>query len=72
MAEIIADRDLVRGAATNWDVVPQVQIPLSKRLHILGDVGIRLPVNNTADRPRQVLFYVLWDWADGGLLEGWR
>jgi len=72
MAEIIADRDLVRGAATNWDVVPQVQIPLSKRLHVLGDIGFRFPVNNTGDRPRQLLFYLLWDWADGGLLEGWR
>ena len=71
MVEVVADRDLVTGAATNWDVVPQIQIPMSKRLHVLGNVGFKLPANNTADRPRQVLFYVLWDWLDGGLLQGW-
>jgi mono/diheme cytochrome c family protein len=71
MLEVLGDRDLVSGATTNWDVLPEIQIPLSKRLHILGNVGLRFPVNNTADRPRQFLFYVLWDWVDGGLLQGW-
>jgi mono/diheme cytochrome c family protein len=71
MVELAADRDLVTGGAANWDVVPQIQIPMSKRLHVLGNLGFRLPANNTADRPRQVLFYVLWDWFDGGLLQGW-
>jgi mono/diheme cytochrome c family protein len=71
MMEIIGDRDLVSGATTNWDIVPEIQIPLSKRMHILGSLGVRLPVNNTAGRQKQVMFYVLWDWADGGLTEGW-
>jgi len=71
MVEIIGDRDLVGGASTNWDVVPEIQIPMSKRMHILGNIGFRLPMTNTADRQRQVLFYVLWDWIDGGLLQGW-
>lgn len=71
IVEFIADRDLVDGAATNWDVVPEIQIPLNRRMHILGSVGFRIPANNTAGRPRQLLFYVLWDWVDGGLLQGW-
>jgi mono/diheme cytochrome c family protein len=71
MIEAIADRDLASGASTNWDLIPQIQIPLSKRLHVLGNVGFRFPANNTADRPRQFMFYLLWDWFDGSLLEGW-
>jgi mono/diheme cytochrome c family protein len=71
IVEFIADRDLVNGAVTNWDVVPEIQLPLSKRMHILGSVGLRVPINNTTDREKQVTFYLLWDWADGGLKEGW-
>ena len=71
MLEVIADRDLGRGVATNWDLVPEIQIPMSKRMHILGSIGFRMPVNNTGDRQKQVMFYVLWDWIDGGLREGW-
>ena len=71
IAEFVYDRDLVKGAANNWDVVPQIQIPLSKRLHILGSVGFRIPVNNTAERPKQLMFYVLWDFVDGKLTQGW-
>ena len=71
MVEIIADRDLVGGTATNWDIVPGIQIPLSKRMHILGNIGFRVPASNTANRAKQMVFYMLWDWVDGGLLEGW-
>lgn len=71
MVEIIGDRDFVSGATTNWDVIPEIQIPMSKRLHILGNVGFKFPANNTADRSKQFMFYVLWDWVDGGLLQGW-
>ena len=71
IVEFVAERDLVGGGTTNWDIVPEIQIPLSKRMHILGSVGLRMPANNTAGRPRQVLFYALWDWMDGGLTQGW-
>ena len=71
MVEFIADRELVTGAKTDWDVVPELQIPLNKRMHVLGSIGFRIPITNTADRPKQVMFYGLWDWADGGLLQGW-
>lgn len=71
MVEFIADRDLEPGANTTWDVVPQIQIPINKRMHLLGNLGMRIPVTTTAGRQKQVLFYALWDWMDGGLLQGW-
>jgi hypothetical protein len=71
MTEFIADRDLVSGARTNWDVLPEIQIPLSKRLHIRANIGVRIPVNNTSGRPKQLLIYFLWDYADGTLKQGW-
>jgi hypothetical protein len=72
MAEFVADREFTSGARTNWDIVPQIQIPIAKRMHILASVGVRLPINNTAGRSRQFLFYVLWDYGDGGLKDGWK
>ncbi len=72
MTEFIYDRDLVSGAPNNWDIVPQIQIPISKRMHILANVGLRVPLNNAANRPRQLVFYLLWDYPDGGLKDGWR
>jgi mono/diheme cytochrome c family protein len=71
MAEFIADRDLESGATTNWDVIPEIQIPISKRMHILANIGVRIPVNNTADRPKQFMIYFLWDYVDGSLKQGW-
>jgi mono/diheme cytochrome c family protein len=71
MMEFIADRDIEPGAKTNWDLIPQLQIPLSKRMHILGSIGVRVPANNTAGRPTQLMFYLLWDFADGSLRQGW-
>jgi mono/diheme cytochrome c family protein len=69
--EFLADRDFATGAKTNWDIVPQLQVSLSKRQHVLASVGVRTPLNNSAGRPSQLIFYVLWDVFDGGLREGW-
>ncbi len=71
MFEILGSRDLVNHATTDWDVVPEMQVTLSKRQHVRGNVGVRVPVNNTRGRPVQVLFYILWDWQEGSLLKGW-
>jgi hypothetical protein len=71
MIELLADRDLASGAKTNWDVVPQFQVTLSTRQHIMANFGVRVPATNTAGRPIQVMFYLLWDWFDGGLRDGW-
>lgn len=71
MVELLAARELVSGESIVWDVVPQMQVSLSKRRHIRINLGVRLPVNKTAERDWQVLLYFLWDWFDGGLFEGW-
>lgn len=72
MVEFLADRDLLTGAKTYWDVMPEFQVTLSKRQHVRFDVGLRIPATNTAGRPMQLMFYLLWDWQDGKLLEGWK
>jgi mono/diheme cytochrome c family protein len=71
MVEFVAARDLATGASTNWDVVPEMQVTISRRQHVRVNVGYSKPVTNTAGRPGQVVFYVLWDWFDGKLNKGW-
>ena len=71
MVEFVADRDLVDRARTNWDVVLQMQVTISRRQHIRASLGFRKPFTNVAGRQSQVVFYILWDWGDGKLTEGW-
>jgi cytochrome c553 len=71
MFEFLADRDLVDGGKTNWDVLPQVQVTISHRQHIRADLGVRVPVSNTTGRAVQLQLYLLWDWQDGKIHEGW-
>jgi mono/diheme cytochrome c family protein len=55
-----------------WDLVPQFQLALSKRQHVLFNLGLRVPVSQTSERDLRVAAYLLWDWYDGGLFEGWN
>jgi mono/diheme cytochrome c family protein len=71
MLEFLAKRDLMDNAKTNWDLLPQMQVTISHRQHIRGDVGVRVPVSNTAGRAVQLQLYLLWDWQDGKINEGW-
>jgi mono/diheme cytochrome c family protein len=71
MFEILGSRNLTNQAKTNWDVVPEMQVTLSKRQHVRGAIGVRTPVNNTVGRSPAIMFYVLWDWQEGSLLKGW-
>jgi len=71
MVELLADRELASGERINWDILPQFQVTLSRRQHIRANVGVRLPINDFGPRPTQVLFYLMWDWFDGGLRDGW-
>jgi hypothetical protein len=54
-----------------WDVVPQVQVSLSRRQHVLLNVGVRVPLNGRDERGARFIAYLLWDWFDGGLFDGW-
>ena len=71
MVELIANRDLTAGARTDYDEVTEFQVTLNRRQHVRAALGYLVPINNTAGRARQIELYVLWDWFDGGLLEGW-
>ncbi|HOC18386.1 MAG TPA: transporter, partial [Vicinamibacterales bacterium] len=71
MVEIIGFRELEEGRSTHWDLVPQMQVTLSTRQHIMANVGVRVPVNHREGRRTQLLFYLLWDWFDGPLFGGW-
>ena len=71
IVEFVASRDLVNRAITSWDVVPQMQVTISRRQHIRANVGYSKPMSNITCRQGQVIFYVLWDWADGKLTKGW-
>jgi hypothetical protein len=70
MAEVTAAKPM--GAEPEWNVVPQMQVSLSKLQHILVSVGVNLPLNERRDRKPQLLTYILWDWFDGGLFEFWK
>jgi mono/diheme cytochrome c family protein len=72
MVEFLADREFTLGARTNWDVVPEMQITVSRRQHVRVAFGVREPFTNTQGRTPQVVFYLLWDRADGKLWNGWR
>lgn len=71
MVELLNTVTLGDNGKTNWSVVPQVQMSLNQRQHILLNVGVRLPLNDSDQRSSQVVMYVLWDWFDGGLFDGW-
>jgi mono/diheme cytochrome c family protein len=71
MIELLASRELVSGEKINWDVVPEIQVTLNKRQHIMFNIGVRIPVNNTSGRNVSIAAYLLWDWFDGGFFEGW-
>ena len=70
MTEVIIAKP--RHGAAEWDVVPQVQVSLSKLQHVLLNVGVRVPLNAREDRKPQFLTYLLWDWFDGSLFQFWR
>jgi mono/diheme cytochrome c family protein len=71
MLELLGSRDLVSGAEAHWDALPQVQIALNRRQHVMLNVGYRTPINDRDGRGDQVLVYLFWDWYDGGLFAGW-
>jgi mono/diheme cytochrome c family protein len=72
MVELVAAKDLADGEVVNWDIVPQFQVSLSRRQHILAAFGARVPLNGRDSRHTQIVAYFLWDWFDGGLFSAWK
>lgn len=71
IAEGLFWKTTAAGARSNVDWIPQMQVSLSRRQHILGSVGYRIPITNRASRSRSLVAYIIWDWFDGPLLGGW-
>jgi len=71
MVETLVFRELEDGADTMVDIVPQFQVSLPTRQHILFNAGVRIPVNHTEGRDVEFMMYLLWDWFDGGFIDGW-
>ena len=71
MLEVLAARELASGAKTQWDLAPQLQVSLNRRQHVLGAIALRQPITDRGNRPTELVLYLLWDWFDGGVLEGW-
>jgi Cytochrome C oxidase, cbb3-type, subunit III len=60
------------GGSSEWDVVPQVQVTLSKLQHVMVAGGVRIPVTERQDRSPEAVLYLLWDWFDGGFFDFWK
>ena len=60
------------GAAAEWDVVPQMQVTLSKIQHVSVAGGVRIPLNQRDERGPAVVTYLLWDWFDGPFTRFWK
>ncbi len=72
MLELVAAKEFENGSGVQWDLLPQVQVTLPVRQHIMAAAGVRFPLNNRDGRSTQFVAYLLWDWFDGGFFEGWR
>ncbi len=70
MVELVATRAFSSGADINWNIIPQCQVTLSRRQHIMASAGLQVPVNNPG-ASTALYVYLLWDFFDGGLGEGW-
>ena len=71
MFEVVAAKELVAEERVKWDVIPQVQVSLNTRQHLLLSFGVQVPVNQRSGRHSKLVVYFLWDWFDGGLRDGW-
>jgi hypothetical protein len=72
IVDVTGSRDLVSGAPADWSVVPQFQLSLSALQHVRANVGVNIPLTQRDTRSAQLLAYILWDTADGPLLQGWK
>jgi hypothetical protein len=71
MVEVLGWIDAEAGATARWDLAPQLQFSLSTRQHIALCLATRIPLEPGNDRAIGVWAYLLWEWFDGGFLEGW-
>lgn len=71
MVELLATTELGDQTETRLDLLPQLQVTLNTRQHVMANIGVRIPVTSSGERDTRLMFYLLWDWFDGGLFDGW-
>ncbi|HSH44297.1 MAG TPA: c-type cytochrome [Longimicrobiales bacterium] len=71
MIEVLSSRSLEDGGTWAWDIAPQFHVTVNTRQHVMANVAVLLPLTDRDTRDPRILFFVLWDWFDGGFLEGW-
>ena len=71
MAEVLWSKES-HGGPSVVDIVPQMQVSLTKLQHILISLGVSVPATGREGRHPQFLTYFLWDWFDGGLTQFWH
>jgi mono/diheme cytochrome c family protein len=71
IVEILGAVELGDNRSVDWSIVPQLQVALSKRQHIRAAAGALLPLTRFSERRVELQMYLIWDWYDGGLTEGW-
>jgi mono/diheme cytochrome c family protein len=75
--EIVAEVPFERGTGTGrkdaiqWSILPQARIGLNKRGNIALNAGVEFPLNDRERYDWRAYIYFIWDFADGGLTEGW-
>jgi mono/diheme cytochrome c family protein len=70
MVEVLAVHELSEAEPTRWDLLPEVQVTLNRRQHVLATAGLRVPVN-LRTRPASAMASLLWSWSQGSLFAGW-
>ncbi len=71
MIELLGGIELEEDAEVEWDIVPQLQVTLNTRQHIMFGLGARIPLSEFEPEKIQPMIYLRWDWFDGGFFEGW-
>jgi mono/diheme cytochrome c family protein len=75
--ELVAEVPFERGVgpdrkdAVQFSILPQARIGLNKRGNIALNAGLELPLNDKDRYDWRAYVYFIWDFADGGLFEGW-
>jgi mono/diheme cytochrome c family protein len=67
MLEVVAKRE---DEEIEWELLPQLHVTLNTRQHVMVTLGPRIPLGDEG-RPLSFVVNFLWDWFDGGLLDGW-
>jgi len=60
------------GERAEWDIVPQLQVSLSKIQHVMIAGGVRIPLTARDQRGAALVTYLLWDWFDGPFTSFWK